>query len=102
MRHSPRTRSKYFVSAPSLIIAFKIFGDVALPFPSNSSGQHDVDQISLPLMFDFQIKPKGEQVLCRQAVLGVEKRSALRVTPRHGPLQLLDVGCFSKANIDTN
>src|SRR6516165_4749036 len=100
MRHSPRTRSKYFVSAPSLIIAFEIFGDVALLFPSNSSGQHDVDQISPPLMFDFQIKPKGEQVLCRQAALGVEKHSALRVTPRHGRLHLLDGGCFSKAKID--
>ena len=53
-------------------------------------------------MFDFQIKPKDEQVLCRQAALGVEKHSALRVTPRHGPLQLLDEGCFSKAKIDTN
>jgi hypothetical protein len=39
MRHLPGGRSKYLVSAPSLIvIAFEISGDVALLSPSNSSG----------------------------------------------------------------
>jgi len=42
------------------------------------------------------------RVVCRQAALGIEKRSALRVTPQHGALHLLDGGCFSKAKIDTN
>jgi hypothetical protein len=84
-----RGRSKYLVSALSLIITFEISGDVALLFPSNSSGQHDVDQFHL--MFGFQIKPKDERVLCLQAALGAEKRSALRVTPRHGPLPGLSI-----------
>jgi hypothetical protein len=37
----------------------------------------NVNQFHLSLMFGFQINSKGEQVLCRQAALGVEKRSAL-------------------------
>jgi hypothetical protein len=49
---------------------FEISGDVALLFPSNSSGLHNVDQFHLSMMFGLQINPKGKRVLCRQAPLG--------------------------------
>jgi hypothetical protein len=70
MRHSYFDLARGdLVSAPSLIvIAFEISDDVALFFPSNSSRQHDADQFHL--MFGFQIKPKDERVLCRQARSG--------------------------------
>src|SRR6516162_648950 len=67
MRHLPRTRSKYLVSTPSLIvIAFEISGDVALLSSSNSSGQHNVDQFHPTLMFGLQINSKGKRVLGRK------------------------------------
>jgi hypothetical protein len=56
-------------------IALKTSGDVALLFPSNSSGQHDVDQFYPALMFGFQFNPKDAGVI-RQAAS--ESKNAAR------------------------
>jgi hypothetical protein len=73
-----------------MVIALKISGDVALLFPSNSSGQHDVDQFHPALMFGFQFNPKDagvKQPRSRKMQRAASNHTTAREQPHNMPLR---------------